>query len=140
MSLRSAIDTLAQITFSGLRRSYDTEGLRGVGTPDLPALLPIPNASDAIDRIGYGAVSTSFDEGHIIRHRLLISTFENTVQGEAVADTVCFIDRYLEAVQEMPKTTGAWWMHVRRYEPGIVDWYGVPYYGIDFFVEIGVCD
>ena len=136
MTLKTAITTLAAISFPGVKRSYDLEDLRGVvHPPDLPALLPLIGTGEN-ERTAYGPSKSSFTGTDVIRHRLLERPAEPALQGEAMANLVTLRDSYYDTMGDLYEHAGADDIMVTNYEAGIVEWADVKYYGADFFVAM----
>lgn len=140
MSLATAIDTLTAVTVSGVAKSYTIDELRGgVWTADLPALVPVPSTGEN-NRATFGINSESFDESHVITHRLLVQPVQPAIMGQALATTADLIDAYHEAIQELATHRGALDITVDRYQAGVVEWGGTQYYGCDFIIHLWVSD
>ena len=141
MTLKTAITTLAAISFPGVKRSYDLDDLRGVvHPPDLPALLPLPNTGEN-ERDSYGYGGASFMKTHQIRHRLLERPANDTaIMGEAMANIVTLIDSYQTTIQELVTHAGAADVNITNYEAGEVEWSKVKYFGCDFFIEVKIIE
>lgn len=141
MSLTTAFATLAAVNVTGIGKSYTLAQLRGgVNNPDLPCLLPIPYRGDN-ERSEFGGGNTAtYDEYHVVRHRLLERPVEPAIQGEALANVVTLIDNYLAAIAGLTSHSGALDILVTGYEAGTVVWGGLQYYGCDFLVKIWVSD
>ena len=138
MSLRTAIDTLAGMSVTGVKKSFDIDELRGgVHQADLPALVPVIWQGD-VTRIGYSKGSNVHDMQHKIRHRLLERPAQGALEGEALAAVTTLIDNYLAALRIFTPTTGARDIAPLQYEAGIVTWGGIDYYGVDFITLIEV--
>jgi hypothetical protein len=101
--------------------------------------VPIPGEGETV-RGEFGINSQSFDESHIITHRLLVLPIQPAIMGQALATTADLIDAYHEAIQELTSHAGALDVTVDKYQAGLVEWGGIQYYGCDFFVRLWVSD
>ncbi len=139
MTLKTAINTLSNISFPGVRKSYDLEDLQAVHHSDLPALLPLPTTGEN-ERDSFGYTGASFMETHVITHRLLVAPVEIAIMGEVLPRLVSLIDDYQTTIQELTTHAGAADLNITDYKAGVDKWYGTEYHLVDFSIEVKIIE
>lgn len=141
MTLIADINTITgALSVSGVKRVYTMADLKkGVSKPDLPAIVPVIRTG-TFNRVAFGAVDGSYNDQHTIILRLLERPAQPGIQGEALAAIAGYVHAIRQGLVTLDAAQSSISLEPDKYEAGVVDWYGVQYYGADIYIELQVSD